>query len=231
MGRSRSEHVRRTRGPVLLAVLIGLTGCGRADSSPGADASTAVPAPTAPTAPTSLEQIPDDFPLAEGLPRDDTDVEVSAPSPDGDGMGEVEMCGTVVWPAGGSGDAPARLVTSAHGPELFMGRELLAYRDVDTALAAIRPIRRAARSCRSVDHQVWTRLDRDTGWDSVTVGLTYDDGLGSSVFQLTRVGSALLMVATYGEGSLDSLGGQADDVTTTTGSIAPAMCAFAEDGC
>ena len=183
------------------------------------------------TTPTAATTIPDDFPLAAGLPHGDADVEVSAPSADGDGIGEVEMCGTVVWPAGGSGDAPARLATSAHGPELFMGRELLVHQDADSALAAMRPIRRAARSCRSVDNQVWTRLDRDTGWDTVTVGLTYDDGLGSSVFQLTRVGSALLLVATYGEGSLDSLGAQADDVTTTTGAIAPAMCAFTEEGC
>ena len=28
----------------------------------------------------------------------DGDTRVSAPSPDGDGLGEVEMCGQVVWP-------------------------------------------------------------------------------------------------------------------------------------
>ena len=45
--------------------------------------------------------IPDDFPLAVGLPEDDGETEVS-PAVDGDGMGEVEMCGAVVWPIGGT---------------------------------------------------------------------------------------------------------------------------------
>ena len=92
-------------------------------------------------------------------------------------------------------------------------------------------IREAAQECRHIDHQVWTVLDRDTGYDTVTVGLTYDDGLGSSVFQVTRVGTARLMVQTYGEGSLASLDEQADGVTATTGTIVPAMCVFTKTGC
>jgi hypothetical protein len=65
----------------------------------------------------------------------------------------------------------------------------------------------------------------------VTVGLTYSDGLGSSVFQVTRVGSARLLVGTYGEGSRASLDEQADGVTETTERILPAMCAFTKTGC
>ena len=78
---------------------------------------------------------------------------------------------------------------------------------------------------------MWTVLARDTGYDTVTVGLTYDDGLGSSVFQVTRVGSARLMVQTYGEGSLASLDEQADGVTGTTEQIVRSMCAFTKTGC
>ena len=78
---------------------------------------------------------------------------------------------------------------------------------------------------------MWTVLERDTGYDTVTMGLTYDNGLGSSVFQVTRVGSARLMVSTYGEGSLSSLDQQADQVTGTTEKIVPAMCAFTKTGC
>jgi hypothetical protein len=92
-------------------------------------------------------------------------------------------------------------------------------------------IRRAAQDCRSVDNEVWTVLDRDTGYDTVTMGLTYADGLGSSVFQVTRVGSARLMVQTYGEGSLASLDRQADEVTGTTNQIVQSMCAFTKTGC
>ncbi len=175
--------------------------------------------------------IPSDFPLAAGLPEGDEETEVSAPSADGDGVGEVEMCGQVTWPADDTGGGTERLATSALGPEYFDGRELLVHADADAAVDAMTAIRRAARECRTFDNQVWTRLERDTGYDTVTMGLTYDDGLGSSVLQVTRVGSARLMVQTYGEGSLASLEAQADAVTGTTKTIVPAMCVFTRTGC
>lgn len=174
--------------------------------------------------------IPAGFPLGAGMVADGGDFDVSAPSPDGDGMGEVEMCGRVVWPAG-DGRGTARLVTSAEGPEYFDARELLVHADAEQAVAAMGAIRRAAAECRSFDNQVWTVLDRETGYDTVTMGLSYDDGLGSSIFQVTRVGSARLMVQTYGEGSLASLESQADEVTGTTRKILPAMCVFTKTGC
>ncbi len=65
----------------------------------------------------------------------------------------------------------------------------------------------------------------------MTTGLKYDDCPGSSVSQLTRVGSARPMLSTYGEGSLASLDQQADQVTETTEPIVPAMCAFTKTGC
>jgi hypothetical protein len=178
---------------------------------------------------TSPTEIPEDFPLAVGLPDADGETEVSAPSADGDGMGEVEMCGAVVWP--GASGGTRRLVTGAFGPEYFDGRELLVHTDAEVASEAMAPIRQAARDCRAVGNQVWTVLDRDTGYDTVTMGLTYSDGLGSSVFQVTRVGSARVMVSTYGEGSLASLDQQADQVTGTTEKIVPAMCVFTKTGC
>lgn len=46
-----------------------------------------------------------------------------------------------------------------------------------------------------------------------------------------RVGSARLMVSTYGEGSLASLEQQADEVTGTTEEIVPAMRTFTKTGC
>jgi hypothetical protein len=39
------------------------------------------------------------------------------------------------------------------------------------------------------------------------------------------------MVSTYGEGTLESLAHQADDVTRTTESILEAMCVFTKTGC
>jgi hypothetical protein len=51
------------------------------------------------------------------------------------------------------------------------------------------------------------------------------------VHQFTRVSEAILLVSTYGEGSLASLGRRADEVTETTGTIVPAMCVFTKTGC
>ena len=175
--------------------------------------------------------IPEDFPLAIGLPDDGGDFEVAEPSADGDGMGEVEMCGGLVWPIRGTPGGTHRLVTSATGPEYLDARELVVHASAELAQRSMEEMRVAAAMCRSVDNQVWTVLDRHTGYDTVTMGLSYSDGLGSSVFQVTRVGSARLMVHTYGEGSLESLPDQADDVTETTEKIVPAMCAFTKTGC
>lgn len=200
-------------------------------STPSSQASPETGPTESETVSPGVRAIPEDFPLGIGLPADGGDFEVAEPSADGEGMGEVEMCGQVVWPIGGTAGGTRRLVTGAHGPEYVDGRELLVHADAEVAANAMAAIRRAAKDCRSVENQVWTQLDRDTGYDTVTVGLTYADGLGSSVFQVTRVGSARLMVHTYGEGSLESLPDQADGVTATTEKIVPAMCVFTKTGC
>jgi hypothetical protein len=178
-----------------------------------------------------VTEIPAGFPLGAGMVEDGGDFEVSPPSSDGEGVGVVEMCGREVWPSAEHAGDVARLATSAHGPEYADRRELLVHADAEQAVAAMGAIRRAAAECRSVDNQVWTVIDRETGYDTVTMGLTYDDGLGSAIFQVTRVGSARLMVQTYGEGSLASLGAEADEVTGTTEKILPAMCVFTKTGC
>jgi hypothetical protein len=176
-------------------------------------------------------EIPADFPLAVGLPEDGGDFRVGEPSADGAGVGEVEMCGRVVWPAADTDGGTRRLVVGAEGPEFYEGHELLVHADADAAVDAMEAIRRAARDCREAGTQVWTPLERDTGYDTVTMGLTWSTGLGSSVYQVTRIGAGRLLVTTYGEGTLDSLAQQADDVTQTTTSILPAMCVFTKTGC
>jgi predicted small lipoprotein YifL len=184
-----------------------------------------------PSAAAELPRVPADFPLDVGMPQADSDTRVSAPSPDGDGLGEVEMCGQVVWPQRETPGGVRRLVASALAPEDYEWRELFVHAGADHAGSAMDVLRQATAECRGSANLVWTVLDRDTGHDTVTVGLTYSDGLGSSVFQVTRVGSARLLVATYGEGSLASLDEQADGVTGTTEEILPAMCVFTRTGC
>src|SRR6476469_6138936 len=100
--------------------------------------------------------VPDDFPLAVGLPEDDGDSEVSPPSADGEGMGVVEMCGQEVWPLGDTAGGARRLVTGARDPEYFDGRELIVHADAEVASNAMAVLRSAAERCRTVDNQVWT---------------------------------------------------------------------------
>ncbi len=190
---------------------------------------TGTPETPEPTGPSEPAAIPADFPLDVGLPEDGGDDDVTPPTDDV-GMDPVEMCGRDVWPAAGAAGT-RHLYSSVVGPEHYDGRELVVHADADAAVEAMTEVRRAARDCRHSAHQVWTVLDRDTGYDTVTMGLTYDDGLGSSVFQVTRVGSARLMVQTYGEGTLASLDRQADEVTGTTNQIVQSMCAFTKTGC
>jgi hypothetical protein len=200
------------------------------------DGTSPVPSPaTSPTESATSQPgpqlIPDGFPLAVGMEPDSGDFDRSDPSRDAEGVGEVEMCGRVVWPVEGAAGGSDRLVTHVEGPEYYDAREVVAYADSEVALNAMAPIRRAAKDCRSDETEVWTPLETDTGHDTVTMGLSYTEGLGSSVFQLTRVGSAILLVMTYGEGSLESLPRQAREVTGITEQIAPAMCAFTAAGC
>jgi hypothetical protein len=191
-----------------------------APTEPGTEATTRAPV-----------DIPADFPLDVDLPADGGDVRVSPPSPEGDGIGEVEMCGRVVWPQRETPGGLRRLVASTAAPEDHEWRELVVHAGPEQAISTMDVLRQATAECRTSENLVWTVLERDTGHDTVTVGLTYTDGLGSSVLQVTRVGSARLMVTTYGEGSLASLDGQADEVTETSQKILPAMCVFTKTGC
>ena len=174
-------------------------------------------------------EVPADFPLDAGLPEGGGDDVTTAPT-DEVAMDPVQMCGREVWPSTGP-TGTRHLYSSLVGPEQYDGRELVVHADADAAVRAMTEVRRAARECRRSAHEVWTVLRRDTGYDTVTMGLTYDDGLGSSVYQVTRVGSARLMVQTYGEGTLTSLDRQADEVTATTDQIVRSMCAFTKTGC
>lgn len=63
------------------------------------------------------------------------------------------------------------------------------------------------------------------------LGLTYRDGLGSSIVQATRVGAALVLVTTHGEGSLGSLPSQAAGATEDTRGITAQLCAAAPTPC
>lgn len=193
------------------------------------DGTTPSPAPEAESPATASPEIPADFPLAVDMPREDGDFLVMPPSVDGEGLGQVAVCGRDVWPTGGAGGT-ARLVTTADGPEWQDARELYAYADHEVAQEAMAGLEQA-RTCEEFENQIWHSFDLDTGYESVTHALTYSDGMGSSVFQWTRVGSAIVLVMSYREGSAADVEAQAQELVRTTRTLAREMCVFSVAGC
>ncbi len=174
--------------------------------------------------------IPRDFPLAVDMPSDGGDFQVEAAAPASEVFDGVTVCGKDVWPVTGTAGGTDRLVTTALGPEWFDVRDLVAYADHEVAQDVMATLRRA-RTCDDFDNQVWHTLAGDTGYDSVTYGLSYSDGLGSSTFQWTRVGSAVVLVMASREGTAEGLAGHARELTATSRQIASQMCTFSVAGC
>lgn len=227
-------HRPATHAAALVLLALALAGCGPAVSPEAATEATSepTPVPTSSSTPPAAgaDEVPGGFPLDAGMVEDGGDFSVSPPSRDGDGIGEVEVCGHVVWPTGPVTD---RLVTLARGPEYGDARELLVLRDLDTAIATVADVRDLlAEPCPVRTPLVWTAHEADTGFDSVTFSITQQRGLGLSIFQLTRVGRAVLLVESYGEGTLVGADDTLDDeVTALTARIAPAMCVFTAAEC
>ncbi|KAA1421194.1 hypothetical protein F0U44_02465 [Nocardioides humilatus] len=139
----------------------------------------------------------------------------------------LELCGRAIWPVEHTGE----LLAYATGPEYSDTRDLVTTSSVDDAVAAVQAIRTALQDCRGEDHLVWTEHRADTGYDSVTFSLSYKEGLGLTTFQVTRVGTALLYLSTYGEGTLESARWHIEDRTALTEKLAPQLCGFTEAGC
>ena len=74
-------------------------------------------------------------------------------------------------------------------------------------------------------------LEGPEGYDSFTWGSFADESLDGGVFQITRVGSAVLVLYAAGETSEASLQPVADNLTEATLALAQDMCVFTEDGC
>ena len=229
----------------LIAALLGtalLVGCGERTEADGSAAASPTPSPATPSPATpspatpsptvsgTAAPLPAELDLMTGMVSQSLDHDVVRQGSDGTRIAPVVMCHEQVWPTHRV-EGSHRLVTTVVGPEYFDGRELLSLPSEDEARATMAHVRTVAQGCRRMDNQVWTSLQQDTGHDSVTVGLTYTEGMGSSVVQVTRVGSVLLLVMTYGEGSLDSLPAQAAEVTATTRRITRQVCSLEIAAC
>ena len=170
--------------------------------------------------------IPSDFPLDQGIePSGDGEFEYGL---DVDAFGQVQACGTADW---APEDTVERLAVLSTGVEYREARELATFTSAGDAVDAVQAIRDAVTACPQEDNQINDVLAADTGYDSFTWGFSYDEGLGGGVFQISRVGSAVLVLYEAGETSRPGLQGTADSLTTVTKDLARWMCRWTEAGC
>lgn len=229
----------------LMALLMVVAGCGTrtgptGDERAAEDGGTPVPSPSASTALPVPGAIPAGFPIAwDAIDMTDDGGELLGPGPRAPGVLEVSPCEQAVWPVAGD----ERLAFRTTGPEFEESRELVVLASAEEAVTAMAGVRSALADCpteineldpTSSQEQAWDLLEARTGYeDSVTFSMTYTDGMpGGQIWQLTRVGRAIIAVGTGGEYSRGrSTRFAARRLTGLTAHLTPRMCAFTEAGC
>ncbi|WP_341923780.1 hypothetical protein [Nocardioides psychrotolerans] len=209
--------------------------CVFASSCGGETASSEAPS----SEPPSSDVIPAGFPLAAGFPTD------SEPGPDNGltGPGEdvevpegVDVCGS------GLPTAPSidRLAARWANPEDYRSRVLLAFEDAEAAIAYQGNFLQSYRSCpRDPGSDGYVSLNdvRRTavGGESWAVVRTFEfqgsPAIGLEVLHVVRVGSAVLVDVTSGEGMAEGAEEQLASQTAAAAEVVAAMCAFTEAGC
>ena len=175
----------------------------------------------------TLAGIPADFPLRQGI-EPSGDGEFLGPDFGVEAFGQVEICGTPDW---APDNAVERFAVLSTGIEYREARELATFIATDDAVAAVQAVRDAVTACPADENRINDVLQGDTGYDSFSWGFSYEDGLGGGVFQLSRVGNAVLVQYAAGETSRAGLQGTADDLTLVTQQLGPQMCPWTADGC
>jgi len=190
-----------------------------------------------------LASVPSGFPLAEGDPREAfAEYDLTEPGPNVPAFGyEIAPCGHAFMRVTDSSD---RLATRFKAPEDYRVRELSLYVSADAAQEnLIRFVDLFAR-CSS---EPWQGSEEgattteirpsglgDEGWTVIRRAELYGaPTTGITVYEVVRVGNALLLTSEAGEGGADA-GRGARSVRTSTAQAAPlvqAMCLFAVQGC
>jgi hypothetical protein len=221
-----TERLReRSARPLAALCVFAADPCSTTEVTPDPETSSSTPVEGGTAA------IPADFPIAEGM-DESADSDVEGPGPDVKAGPVVDVCGTEVWAPSG---VLQRLAVRETGIEYLETRELTTFISSDEPADSLTQVRDAVSACARLDGESYgytTRmLSGPDGYDSFSWGYFADEGLDGGVFQLTRVGSSVLVVYAAGEMSESSLQPTADNLTETTLAIVPEMCLFTEDGC
>ncbi|WP_309648140.1 hypothetical protein [Nocardioides sp.] len=210
--------------------------CVFSGSCGGETASSEAPSSEAPAA---GDVIPAEFPLAAGFPTDSEpgpDYGLTGPAEDVEVLDGVDVCETGL-PAARSVD---RLATLWANPEDYRARVLLAFADADAAVAYQGEFLQRYRDCPRDPgsdgyvslHDVRRTAVGGESWAVVrTSELQGSPAIGLEVLHVVRVGSAVLIDITSGEGMLQGSDGQVTAQTAASAEVVAAMCAFTEAGC
>lgn len=173
-----------------------------------------------------------DFPVDRYLPTGAEYTEFDPTSP----AQVVTVCQDQVWPVDEYPGYMEGHGVGVIGPEMVEMRWVANFGDGELAGTAMEDVREAVSDCllTEVDDTEFavTELDGGTGQDEVTFALVeLGAGPNGAVYQLVRVGSAILFSASAGEYTLESAQDAADDLSEQSADLAGEMCVFTEDGC
>lgn len=218
---------------IALALALGLSSCGdTTEDSPGTDTS-ASPGDSAsiePAAAPVLTTIPDDFPLALGMTRDN-EVDQLATS-DQPGIRDFTFCGTD--PLAAAQPTDLRNVDNSGG-ESFHTRDLRLFASPEDARGTVKAIRAAARSCPEQETEGIPVAHNEVRSSPLAQAPSFvlleryatDDVVGPDVMvtHVVLAGNAVLMARTYGQDG-DRL---VDETATALSRTVEAMALF-DDG-
>jgi hypothetical protein len=146
----------------------------------------------------------------------------------------IKACGAVGYPSAEPVDS---LGTLWNAPEDFRARELTIYPDATTASSVVTELADAWQACPTETlpdppFELTTSVERGTVGDE---SWTVVKGAGSApqleVFNLVRVGNAVLVNQISNEGSFDSSAAHVAEQNAQVGALVADMCIFALDPC
>lgn len=185
----------------------------------------------------AVSAIPADFPLDRNIAAPEGPLD--GPSAKSDGVPALDLCGASVWPAT---DVVERLAVTSTMPQYRESRELVTFARTDDASAAIQRVEDGLQDCsvipgdtaandKMVDVQPVDDADLGGPDESVTLSITYREGVGGGIYQLVRVGRAVYGTYVEGEYSRDTAAQAATELAGKTKAIVPELCIWTVTGC
>jgi hypothetical protein len=200
-----------------------------------------------PAAPAGTTTIPDGFPLDLSLgdpPVADSETTIDGPSADTPGANPETACGVdLAFPNAGSPDPDHELGYSVSSLEGYDGRTIHAYPTAQEAVDQMDLLRSQIQGCSrdsagdGLSDRIWRTFNADTGYDTLTFGWYYEatefqGATAGSLYTVSRVGNAILVLDWGGEYSADAQKDQAPDQVELAQRIGDEMdCDFSADGC